>query len=446
MLHCFMKFWYACLLLMAPWSFVGAQLIDTAHADPKWIWWGFDNSKMPLAVVTGVDLDSKNKVWISLCNVPNGGVGNFSKVDMSDFFHFSQFTRPNTIFGSGPCVLSIAVGQRDTAYFAPNQGNQTFVFSLLDSTVQGYYDCQKAQGYQDFRFVRGRIHANSSEGLQILGDTVCTLLRNSDLPDMGIKDYGYDAEGKLIFLDGFPNGCVYYQSDTGWTCFSLPDKLRYHIFWPSPDFNPRNPNAGYMYLSHIRISPQQGLYRIKGDEITFYTKEQMGTPSNQVVVVKEDSRKTLWVGTTRGLASMYNEQWDTHEDMYWLKDAYITAIQFDYRGNIWIASSTGLTVYNPRGVHFGDIKPRIPEFKIFPNPFNNQINLEMDADFKGNIEYTLTNLYGKVLESGNIQREEQNFLPIKIDLGSLSLQNGYYILTIASGNSTQHFKLLKFQP
>lgn len=441
-----MKFWFACLLLIAPWSFVGAQLIDTAHADPKWIWWGYDNSKMPLAVVTGVDLDSKNKVWISLCNEPNGGVGNFSKVDMSDFFHFSQFTRPNTIFQRGPCVMSLAVGKEDTAFFAPWVDYSTTVYALFDSFVVNNYDCVIADRYQDFRFLQDKIHALNAGGLQILGDTVCTFLRNNDLPDMGIKDYGYDAEGKLIFLDGFPNGCVYYQSDTGWACFSLPDKLRYHIFWPSPDFNPRKPNAGYMYLSHIRISPQQGLYRIKGEEITFYTKEQMGTPSNQAVVVKEDSRKTLWVGTTRGLASMYNEQWDTHEDMYWLKDAYITAIQFDYRGNVWIASTTGLTVYNPRGVNFGDVKPRMPEFKVFPNPFDNQINLEMDADFKGNIEYTLTNLYGKVMESGNIKREKPNFLPIKIDFSSLSMQNGYYILTIASENLTQHFKLVKFQP
>lgn len=437
------------ILLTLFFSFVefaicSAQLIDTAHTDPKWIWWGYDNSKMPLAVVTGVDLDSKNKVWISLCNEPNGGVGNFSKVDMSDFFHFSQFTRPNTIFGSGPCVLSIAIGQNDTAYFAPNQGNQTFIFSLLDSTAQGYYDCQKAQGYQDFRFVRGRIHANSSEGLQILGDTVCTLLRNSDLPDMGIKDYGYDAEGKLIFLDGFPNGCVYYQGDTGWACFSLPDKLRYHIFWPSPNFNPRKQNAGYMYLSHIRISPQQGLYRIKGDEITFYTKEQMGTPSNQVVVVKEDSRKTLWVGTTQGLASMHNEQWDTHDDMYWLKDAYITSIQFDYRGNVWIASTTGLTVYNPRGVNFGDIQPSIPDIKvkIYPNPAQEQATLELWTEGPTQATISISNLSGKLLRQDvwNIREGGLSQYPLALT----DLARGMYVVGVETASSRYHNRLVKF--
>lgn len=428
-------------------TFCLAQLIDSSNADPKWIWWGYDNSKMPLAVVTGVDLDSKNKVWISLCNRPNGGVGNFSKVDMSDFFHFSQYTRPNTIFGSGPCVLSIAVGQKDTAYFAPNQGNATSVFSVLDTTVQGYYDCFLGSSYHAFRFIKGRIHANTDMGLLILGDTVCTVLRSFiDLPNMSVQDYGYDAEGKLVFLDAFPSGCLFYQTDTGWTCFNLPEKLRWHIFWPSPDFNPRKPNEGYLYLSDLRISPQQGLYRVKGGEITFYTKTQMGTSSNEVVVVKEDSRKTLWVGATKGLASMQNEQWDNHEAMYWLKNAYITDIKFDHRGNVWIASSTGLTVYNPKGVNWGSIKPSIPEIKIYPNPFYNQIKLEVDADFNGSIKYTLTNLYGKVIEHGILHRESQSFLPIVLEFNALSLKEGYYILTTETEKSIKQFKLLNQQP
>jgi len=152
MLHCDVKFIFTCLAILFAQGFCSAQVIDTAHADPKWIWWGYDNSKMPLAVVTGVDLDSKNKVWISLCNVPNGGVGNFSKVDMSDFFHFSQFTRPNTIFQDGPCVMSLAVGQKDTAYFAPWVGHSTRVYALLDSSVVNNYECVITDEYHDFRF------------------------------------------------------------------------------------------------------------------------------------------------------------------------------------------------------------------------------------------------------------------------------------------------------
>lgn len=189
---------------MSVWSFLilifcfytaTAQLIDSSSKSPKWIWWGYDNSKMPFSVVTAVSLDSKNKVWLSFCDSENGGIGNFSKADMSDFYHFSKNTKPGFFPPFYRCVMSIAVGKEDTAYFAVFASGSSRIIAALDTDLVNNYGCHVSGQFQNIRYVNELIHATSSAGLLRLGDTLCEVLRPSGshpaLP-VPLDNYGYD--------------------------------------------------------------------------------------------------------------------------------------------------------------------------------------------------------------------------------------------------------------
>ena len=115
-----------------------AQQIDSSST-PKWIWWGYNNSKMPSAVVTDVSLDSKNKIWLSFCDSQHGGIANFTKTDMSDFYHFNRYTKPG-LFGTYNCVLSLP-RVRMIQHTLQRLGLAALVFIQLMTQIVNNYGC-----------------------------------------------------------------------------------------------------------------------------------------------------------------------------------------------------------------------------------------------------------------------------------------------------------------
>jgi len=87
---------------------------------------------------------------------------------------------------------------------------------------------------------------------------------------------------------------------------------------------------------------------------------------------------------------------------------------------------------DPCGTTVGVENPQIADnkIKLYPNPFNSSINI---SGAKGSEFYSLTNLFGQMIWSGN-NIEQQNFS---------SLTSGIYFLTIAQDNDRQTFKLIK---
>lgn len=439
---------------MSVWSFLilifcfytaTAQFTDSSSKSPKWIWWGYDNSKMPFSVVTAVSLDSKNKVWLSFCDSENGGIGNFTRTDMSDFYHFNKDTYPGFFGPFNRCVMSIAVGKEDTAYFAKFLSGSSVIVGALDSFIVKQYLCHISGQFQKIRYVNGLIHATNSSGLLRLGDTICEVLRHAG-PNATLtvapNEYAYYQERYLILTGSDPNTGFVYETDTGWVKLETGYAGSYNTLCVSPDFDPALSGRGYIYFSML----DSGLFLMKAGVVSRYLKEQMGTASNRVIVIKEDAQGTLWVGTTAGLSTLKNGVWQSFDSlMPWLEGAYITDIQFDHRGNTWISSNSGLTVYNPKGVYWDNYKPIIPQLKIYPNPFTDEIKLETDPDYKGIIQWELYDLYGRQIDAGNLYKKVASYLPQEIQIARINV--GIYILRCQFDNGhTLSTKLLKVSP
>lgn len=420
-----MRVWSLVILIFCFYT-TTAQLIDSSSNSPKWIWWGYTNSKMPFAVVTDVSLDSKNKVWLSFCDSQYGGIANFTKTDMSDFYHFNRYTKPG-FFGTYNCVLSLATGKNDTAYFATFRSSSTRLYSAIDTQIVNNYGCLVSGEFQKIRYIQRMIHATTTSGLLRVGDSICEVLRptglNPALPPVPLNDYGYYKNDKLIITNMNETNGFYYKTDTGWAKVETGYYGRYRAFWASPDYYPGLSGQGYIYFTML----DSGLFLMKNGAVSRFMKEELGTASDRIIVVKEDKNGVLWVGTSGGLAIFKNESWQNFNLlMPWLDGAYITNIQFDYRGNTWISSNSGLTVYNPKGVYWDGHKPNIPQIKVYPNPFDTEIKIETDPDYIGVIHWELYNIYGRQVGIGTIYKPETSYLPELISLPPL--QAGIYIL------------------
>lgn len=94
----------------------------------------------------------------------------------------------------------------------------------------------------------------------------------------------------------------------------------------------------------------------------------------------------IWVGSSNygdtspsdgGLYQFNGTEWNSFHGIDGLADGTIHDISFDKRGNAWIASSFGVTVYNKNGVILSvrQVSPsgKPSNFKLlqnYPNPFN----------------------------------------------------------------------------
>lgn len=400
---------------------------------------------MPFSPVTGISIDSKNKVWLSFCHNQNGGIGNFTKADMSDFYHFNKDSYPGFFSEFNRCVMSISVGKNDTAYFATFTSSISSLYSALDTQIINNYDCLVSGEFQKIRYIYGLIHASTTSGLLRVGDTICEVLRpsgiNPALP-VPLSDYAYCENNNLIITSRNETNGFYYETDTGWTKLVIGITGLYNALWTSQDYKPTISNKGHLYVGII----DSGLFLVKGSTISRYTKEQTGTGSNRIVQIKEDKNGVLWVATRAGLSRLKNGEWQNfNAKMPWLESAYIFDIQFDHRGNTWISSNSGLTVYNPKGVYWDTYKPNIPQLKVYPNPFDREIMLETDPDYTGIIRWELYDLYGRQADSGTVYKKEAGYLPENIHIPGIN--SGIYILRCWFDNGhTLSTKLLKLSP
>ncbi|MDX5482254.1 MAG: T9SS type A sorting domain-containing protein [Hymenobacteraceae bacterium] len=92
----------------------------------------------------------------------------------------------------------------------------------------------------------------------------------------------------------------------------------------------------------------------------------------------------------------------------------------------------------PKAVEFGEV---VSEIKAYPNPFYDEVSLDINAEVDGDVVITVTNAVGRQLLERTV-RVEKGINTEKLTLDA-RLPNGLYIITTRMGGKTNHFKLLK---
>ncbi|MBB6612206.1 T9SS type A sorting domain-containing protein [Pontibacter sp. Tf4] len=96
------------------------------------------------------------------------------------------------------------------------------------------------------------------------------------------------------------------------------------------------------------------------------------------------------------------------------------------------------TYYGPVAVAFGEAVNKV---LVYPNPFEREVKLEVDAEKSTTMEVTLTNIMGRQLLVKHIN-VEQGKNTTTLDLGA-DLPAGVYIITTRYNGTTNSFKLFK---
>jgi signal transduction histidine kinase/ligand-binding sensor domain-containing protein len=105
-------------------------------------------------------------------------------------------------------------------------------------------------------------------------------------------------------------------------------------------------------------SNTKGLYKIKDGKISSYI-DRKDSYRNEIYCIKESPAGEIWVGTSYGLgrydAKTDKFRWYTRDDG--MSNAYITSIQFDETGGVWIGTFSGGVNYFD-GKSFSSIRTR----------------------------------------------------------------------------------------
>lgn len=116
-----------------------------------------------------------------------------------------------------------------------------------------------------------------------------------------------------------------------------------------------------------------------------------------------------------------------------------------FQNTIGSATNTGfISEFNLIGIPTGEenLKVESGELKVYPNPTNDKVTVQMDIQQQGNVKFILYDLLGESVYT-NITNEPAGTLNKQIPLAGLP--NGNYILQVTEGNSVYHSKITKLQ-
>ncbi|MGH1365165.1 MAG: two-component regulator propeller domain-containing protein [Calditrichia bacterium] len=141
----------------------------------------------------------------------------------------------------------------------------------------------------------------------------------------------------------------------------LPDGRFTHLLWDAEDAPKIETIVGHIAedsFGYIWIGTIEGLYKLdrKNKNLHQFTHDPLkqSSISNNAINFIYESDNTLWIATSNGLSILdlaASENDAAFKNFYvrdGLPDNYISAIQKDSAGKIWIATDDGICCYNPK--------------------------------------------------------------------------------------------------
>lgn len=106
--------------------------------------------------------------------------------------------------------------------------------------------------------------------------------------------------------------------------------------------------TGFTYDQHDYTwvaSKSDGLFRIKGNELTKISKEN-GLRTNNIVSIASDAENNIWIGTNGYGLQQYKSPWFSHYFRIGdTEEPRITSLTKDKEGKIWVGTDNGLAAY-----------------------------------------------------------------------------------------------------
>lgn len=235
---------------------------------------------------------------------------------------------------------------------------------------------------------------------------------------VALKPYAQDLKFKHISNEnGLSNSTIecIFQDNYGFIWFGTRDGLNKYDGYQITVFkhNPKNPNSiSDNYIRHIYqdsknnlwIGTSNGLnkFDVNNQNFKTYRFSKKASDANIITSVCEDNEGNIWAGTYGAGLYSYNKKEDTFSAFQnSQKTAAINAFRVNYilkeqTGNLWIATSKGLYLFNPKQKILTNY-PSLENFNIRVIANDKDYNLWIGTEDKGlhlfNIKTKITTAY-----------------------------------------------------
>ena len=180
------------------------------------------------------------------------------------------------------------------------------------------------------------------------------------------------------------NICLAQQPDLEFDTFTGLEKIT----------NSKSTSITQDSLGYIWFGTEEGLIRYDGQSVYTYqfdVNNPHTIPSNIINKLFVDSKKNLWVCTNEGLC-LYNAEFDNfihivvQPKLRGLASAFITAIEEDKTGQIYVACDQIIYKYDQSTMQFSKVT-ELKQGRINAMIFDDQNNIWIAATLKGGLNY-----------------------------------------------------------
>jgi ligand-binding sensor domain-containing protein len=214
---------------------------------------------------------------------------------------------------------------------------------------------------------------------------------NSGLPENYVVDIENDSKGDLYFGTG-SKGLVKYDLDS-WTIYDTQIKWNsiYSLYVDKEDA---------VWIGGFGITKfTDGIwtYYQHDDSLDYYY--------NVITEIDKDANNNLWAIARYGLYKFDGNQWHKFDHTNsGLPDEFLNDIEFDQYGNLWVGTSSGVILFNEKGV-VSNIKYNQNEavnfsyqlFQNYPNPFNPMTTIKYNIPPEVNSELPAPTQSGSIV-------------------------------------------------
>lgn len=407
------------------------------------------NSELPGNFINDIHFDSIGNTWIGT----NSGLSRIS----GDYWYNYYGTK----------VLNDSV-VNDIASENAQEGNILYVGTNNGLTIIDYNDKPEPESYFTCLTQNSRINDNriafieidsygnkwiaTDSGLNILGEEITSSIseaRNSNdelfnLSNFRITELKWFDEIRQMLVALKGGGVVRLKYDE---VDGVSSATTYDTYWTDIISDTVNAvetdglNQWYGTNAGIQLHEKEESLSGWGDPVNI----ESGIIDNNITDIHIDSRGNKWVGTANGLSLFLNSAWLNFTEEDGLISNRINTISENLSGWIWIGTNRGIQIINLNKITATqDMFVCQPEFlfSVYPNPATNYLFIQMNPDkCAGKYLIEIVGKTGQVIHK-DLKNCNGNST-VLLDLNTTGIKSGIWILKITNKNQVGSFKFFK---
>lgn len=346
-------------------------------------------------------------------------------------FDGSTFTVHNTTSHPGLAsndLYAIAVMANDQVWVGSDFG-----VSVFNGTAYTTYNSSNGLGDDQVKTVaqapNGEVWIGTINGATRYNGSTFTAFGAPDIPFGGVLRFAFTPNG-TVYMAGGLFGVIVYNG-TSFSTLTTSDGL----------ISNRIRAIAFDGEGNRWIATSDGISVLDAndDHLTDHLSVFILPPPdelNPITDIAVDEAGRVWAGVyvdylvTEGGVSVYTDgTWDQYETSDGLAGPNVQRLALDDEGNLWVATSTGLTRMSGLNIGIAE-EGQSMSFSLLPNPVAHTLSIAVEEEVVARLPYQVLDAGGRLVFQGSVAQRIQ-----ALDVSGL--EPGIYLMRV--GARTQRF-------